>query len=152
MTIQHQGNFKHFLNIYKICCKIKIIKEDQMWDGKLFTNHFHQKFHTVCEREGSAINQFFHKAGRSSNHMVAMLTLSNSENEEKKEEALLSTLVPCPDTNKPYKFEDGVAWMPLKFNLGDVSFTKKQQVFSPLNVTTEGFFQYTLKTWGFVTS
>ena len=32
-----------------------------------------------------------------------------------------------PDTGKVYDFKNEIEWLPFKFNLGDVPFTKEQQ-------------------------
>ena len=39
----------------------------------------------------------------------------------------LPSFGPCPDTTKDYNFDDEVARLPFKFNLGDAPFSEEQQ-------------------------
>ena len=39
----------------------------------------------------------------------------------------LPSFGPCPDISKEYNFEDEVAKLPFKFNLGDAPFSKEQK-------------------------
>ena len=41
----------------------------------------------------------------------------------------LPSFGPCPDTTKDYNFDDKVAKLPFKSNLGGASFSKEQQYF-----------------------
>ena len=51
----------------------------------------------------------------------------NEEPSEEESTPPLPSFGPCPDISKEYNFEDEVAKLPFKFNLGDASFNKEQK-------------------------
>ena len=53
------------------------------------------------------------------------------ETSEEESTLPLPSFGPCPDTSKEYDFEDEIAKLPFKFNLGDTPFSKDQKDLSP---------------------
>ena len=89
------------------------------------------KYCSVLYREGNTIKVGFHPAVPPE---VEGIPWANQVEVQVKEELSKKESIPPspsfgphPDTNKDYNFDDEVANLPFKFNLGDAPFSKEQQ-------------------------
>ena len=90
-----------------------------------------QQYRSILHREGNTIKVEFQpilppevEGGLQTNHMEVNVKEEPSEVESTPP---LPSFGPCPDTTQDYNFEDELAKLPFKFNLGDAPLSKEQK-------------------------